>query len=358
MRQAKEELDAIDTQRLKYLQENMNNLPSQSQALVGRLTALHEGQKAIISELGRSRDLSAAYRSQLADITKSYDQELVLSAENTTDPKTTLAWAELVRRRSEYEGDLQTMLTQLKEKNPDVIAKRKQIEDIKKQQDLMIQEWKDKIEERKQKLQQLSDPRILSLKTQIATLDSDVERQQKYLNDTNSQIAELDGRINAIPNAEVGIEAIDREYQTKKANYDNLLTQQSKVVIGADAIKDQQGSGIQVVDPANLPERPVAPKRFLLTAGGFGIGIAIGLLLAVLFEFRRFFTIQTSDDAKHYTNLPVLATIPELMTATEALAIPRRKMLAAAVAVVCTILATPALAFVLRLTHLLDKFLT
>src|SRR5204863_8862109 len=106
--------------------------------------------------------------------------------------KTTLAWAELVRRRSEYDGDLQTMLTQLKEKNPDVIAKRKQIEDIKKQQDLMIQEWKDKIEERKQKLQQLSDPRILSLKTQIATLDSDVERQQKYLNDTNSQIAELD----------------------------------------------------------------------------------------------------------------------------------------------------------------------
>ena len=93
MRQAKEELDAIDTQRLTYLQQNMNNLPSQSQALVGRLTALHEGQKALIAELGRSRDLAAAYRSQLADITKSHDQEIVLSAENTTDPKTTLAWA-------------------------------------------------------------------------------------------------------------------------------------------------------------------------------------------------------------------------------------------------------------------------
>ena len=358
VRQAKEELDAIDSQRLKYLQENMNNLPSQSQALVGRLTALHEGQKAIISELGRSRDLSAAYRSQLADITKSYDQELILSAENTTDPKTTLAWAELVRRRSEFEGDLQTMLTQLKEKNPDVIAKRKQIEDIKKQQDLMIQEWKDKIEERKAKLQQLSDPRILSLKTQIATLDSDVDRQQKLLNETNQQIADLDGRINAIPSAEVGIEAIDREYQTKKANYDNLLMQQSKVVIGADAIKDQQGSGIQVVDPANLPERPVAPRRFMLTAGGFGIGMAIGLLLAVLIEFRRFFTIQTTDDAKHYTNLPVLATIPELLTATEARAIPRRRTLAVAAAIVGTVLATPALAFALRLTHLLDKFLT
>ncbi|HMH43520.1 MAG TPA: GNVR domain-containing protein [Pyrinomonadaceae bacterium] len=357
VRQAKEELDSIDTQRLTYLQQNMNNLPSQSQALVGRLTALHEGQKALISELGRSRDMGSAYRSQLADISKSYDQEIALSAENTTDPKTTLAWAELVRRRSEYEGELQNLLTTLREKNPDIIAKRHQIEDIKAQQDLMINDWKAKIEERKQKLIQLSDPRILSLKTQIAMMDSDTERQQKMLDETNKQIGELDARINAIPNAEVGIEAIDREYQTKKLNYDNLLAQQQKVVMGADAAKDQQGGGIQVVDPANLPERPVAPKRAMLTAAGFGIGLALGLLLAVGFEFRRLFTIQTTEDAKHYTNLPVLATIPELLTAVEARAIPRRKVFAMAASVAFAIVAIPTLAFVLRLTHVFEKFL-
>ena len=357
VRQAKEELDSIDTRRLTYLQQNMNNLPSQSQALVGRLTALHEGQKALISELGRSRDLGAAYRSQLADITKSYDQEIVLSAENTTDPKTTLAWAELVRRRSEYDGELQNLLTTLREKNPDVVAKRKQIEDIKAQQDQMINDWKDKIEERKKKLIQLSDPRILSLKTQIAMMDSDNERQQKLLDETNKQIAELDARINAIPNAEVGIEAIDREYQTKKLNYDNLLAQQQKVVMGADAAKDQQGGGIQVIDPANLPERPVAPKRLALTAVGFGIGLALGLLLALGIEVRRLFTIQTAEDAKHYTNLPVLATIPELLTPAEARAIPRRRVFAMAASIAFAIVAIPTLAFVLRLTHVFEKFL-
>src|SRR6266699_2827950 len=145
VRQAKEELDTIDNQRLTYLQQNMNNLPSQSQALVGRLTALHEGQKALIAELGRSRDLGAAYRSQLADITKSYEQEIVLSAENTTDPKTTQAWAELVRRRSELEAAQQSLISQYTEKHPDVVAKKKQIVDIKAQQDLMLNDWKDRI---------------------------------------------------------------------------------------------------------------------------------------------------------------------------------------------------------------------
>src|SRR6266852_568407 len=354
---AKQELDDIDKRRLSYLQQNMNNLPSQSQALVGRLTALHEAQKALISELGRLRDLGAAYRSQLADITKSYDQEIAMAAENTTDPKTTMAWAELTRRRSELESELQNLLTQYKEKHPDVVAKKSQLESVKRDQDQMIADWKNRIEERKQKLVQLSDPRLLTLKTQIAMVDGDTDRQQKVLSETNKQIAELDSRINAIPNAEVGLEAIDRDYQTKKSNYDTLLAQQQKIVVGADAAKDQQGGGIQVVDPANLPESPVAPKRFVLTVVGFGVGLALGLLLAVAVEMRRLFTIQTAEDAKHYTSLPLLASIPELMTPAEARAIPRRQKLAMAAGIAIAIVAVPALAFVLRLTHVFDKFL-
>jgi succinoglycan biosynthesis transport protein ExoP len=221
----------------------------------------------------------------------------------------------------------------------------------------MIADWKIRIEERRQRLIQLSDPRLLTLKTQIAMVDSDQARQQKLLNETNAQIAELDARINAIPNAEVGLEAIDREYQTRKLNYDNLLSQQQKISVGADAAKDQQGSGIQVVDPANLPERPVAPKRFLLTLAGFGLGIALGLLLAMSLELQRLFTIQTTEDAKHYTGLPVLASIPELLTAAEARAIPRRQKLAMAAGIAIAVVLAPTLAFVLRLTHVFERFL-
>jgi succinoglycan biosynthesis transport protein ExoP len=354
---AKEELDTIDNQRLTYLQQNMNNLPSQSQALVGRLTGLHEEQKALIAEQGRQRDLGAAYRSQLADITKSYEQEIVLAAENTTDPKTTQAWAELVRRRSELEAAQQSLLTQYKPKHPDVVANQLQIDSVKRDQDQMISDWKAHIEERKQKLTKLSDPRLLSLKTQIAMVDSDSDRTQKLLSETSAQIADLTERINAIPNAEVGLEAIDREYQTKKLNYDNLLAQQQKIVVGADAAKDFQGGGIQVVDPANLPERPVAPKRFALTTAGFGIGMALGLLLAVAAELPKLFTIQTTEDAKHYTGLPVLASIPELLTSAEARAIPRRHQLAMAAGVAAAFVTIPALVFVLRATHVLEKFL-
>lgn len=355
VRAAKEEVDTIDTQRLTYLQQNINNLPSQSQALVGRLTALHEEQKALIAEQGRLRDLAAAYRSQLGDITKSHEQEIVLASEGATDPKTTAAWAQLVSRRSDYEGELQILTTQYKEKHPDVVAKKKQIEDIKSQQDQMMNEWKDRIEERRQKLTKLTDPRLLTLRTNISMVEGDMDRQNRLLAETNRQIGELNVRINAIPEAEVGLQTIDREYQTKKTNYDNLLLQQSKIVVGADAAKEQQGGGIQVVDPANLPEKPVAPKRLVLTAGGFGIGLALGMLLVMIFEVRRLFTIQTIEDAKHYTSLPVLASIPELLTPAEAVAIPRRRSLALAAGIAAAVVAVPMLAFALTLTHVFEK---
>jgi hypothetical protein len=89
---------------------------------------------------------------------------------------------------------------------------------------------------------------------------------------------------------------------------------------------EQQGGGIQVVDPANLPEKPVAPKRLMLTGGRLWLlAWLLGMLLVLIFEVRRLFTIQTIEDAKHYTGLPVLASIPELRTPSEALAIPRRQ---------------------------------
>jgi polysaccharide chain length determinant protein (PEP-CTERM system associated) len=355
--QAKEELDAIDRTRLDWLQKNISNLPSQSQALVGRLSGLHEEQKARIAEIGRLRDLSAAYRTQLGDLAKQYDQEIVQVAENTTDPKTTLAWAELTRRKSDLESELQNLLTQYKAKHPDVTSKQMQIESVKREQDLLITEWKQRIEEKKDRLSKLSDPRVTTLKTNLGLIDADITRQQSMLNATTAQIVELDHRINEIPTAEVGLEALDREYQTKKLNYDQLLAQQQKISIGAEAASQQQGEGIQVVDPANLPERPVAPNRMKMIGAALGVGLAIGFLLAGLIEVPRLFTIQTTDDASHYTGLPVLIAIPELLTAQEARAIPRRHKLVMAAGIAATVVCVPAVALFLNLTHVFELYL-
>ena len=83
--------------------------------------------------------------------------------------------------------------------------------------------------------------------------------------------------------------------------------------------------------------------------------MALGMLLVLIFEVRRLFTIQTIADAKHYTALPVLASIPELMTPAEALSVPRRQNLALAAGFAATVVAVPMLAFVLTMTHVFER---
>ena len=356
--QTKAELDAVDKQRLDFMQKNLGNLPTEANALVGQLAGLREQQKALITEVGRLQDRSSGLSSQLTLLKKQSQQDIDDYAENTTDPKTTLAWAELVKRKADLQSELQHMATELKPKHPDVLAKKAQYEAVSKEMDQMVAEWKERIQEKQKKLQNRPDLSVAATEAQIAALDGEIKRQQRLLDENAKQIGGILTRLNSVPGAEVALGAIERDYQTKKTSYDQLLLQQQKITLGADAASQQQGEGIQVVDPANLPAKPVAPKRFLLLLIGFAFALGLGLLLTALFEFPSLLTIQNAEDARHYTGLPVLVSIPELLTPAEALAIPRRRRLLLALAVLITIVAVPVLALVLKATHLFEYLST
>jgi polysaccharide chain length determinant protein (PEP-CTERM system associated) len=354
--QTEEELSAVDRERLDFMQKNLGILPSEAASLISQLTGLREQQKAYISEVGRLQDRRSAVTSQLALVRKSSEQLKEDIAENTTDPKTTLAWAELISRKTDLESQLTRMMTELRPKHPDVLAKQAEVDSVKESMDQMIAEWKERITQKQDKLRDRPDLTVGSLESELQLVDGEIKREQTMLVDIDRQIGSLMDRINNLPGAEVALGALDREYQTKKAQFDILLMQAQKIGLSADATSQQQGEGIQVVDPANLPARPVAPKRLVLMGAGLAVGLGFGLLLAALFEVPRLLTIQTSEDAAHYTALPVLMTVPELLTAAEAQRIPRRRKLLLATGVAAMVLAIPALALILKLTQLFERF--
>lgn len=323
---------------------------------MGQVAGLREQQKAYITETGRLQDRRSALTSQLVLVKKSSEQVKEDVAENTTDPKTTLAWSTLVSRKADLESQLTRLLTELRPKHPDVLAKQAEVDSVKAAMDQMVLEWKERIREKQDKLRDRPDLTVANLEAELQLVDGEIKRGQSTLAEIDNQIAQLVTRINNVPGAEVALGALERDYQTKKFSYDQLLLQQQRIGLGADAASQQQGEGIQVVDSANLPSRPVAPKRFALMAAGVVVGLAVGFLLAGLFEVPRLMTIQTSADAAHYTALPVLVALPELLTPGEARAIPRRRRLLLAAGVVAMIVAIPALALILKLSQVFERF--
>lgn len=354
VKQTKDELDVIDQKRLQFMKDNLGSLPSEAQSLLSQLGGLREQQKVLLTEMGRLQDRRSTIASQLTLVKKQTEQAIGDAAENTTDPKTTQAWAQLVSRKADLQAELQHMLTELKPKHPDVLAKQAQIESVQKEMDAQIAEWKDRIAEKEKKLKNRPDLQAGAMENDIKFIDNEIKRYQGLIADNEKQIASYTERVNKVPGSDVALGALDREYQTKKTAYDLLLQQQQKITLGADAATQQQSEGIEVVDAANLPSKPVAPKRIMLAGIGIVAGLALGLLLTAIFEIPLLLTIQSTEDARHYTGLPVLIAVPELLTPHEARALPRRRRLLLAAGVIATIVSIPLLALALRLTHIFE----
>jgi polysaccharide chain length determinant protein (PEP-CTERM system associated) len=352
--QAKEELAEVDKQRFDFMSSHVGNLPSEATSLFNQLAGLREEQKALMAEVGRLQDRRAAATGQLAVLRESRQQTIIDNAEDVTDPKTTQAWSQLVSRRAALEGELTRLSQEYKPIHPDVIAKKKEVEQVQEQMDGMIGDWKDKIKARQERLEKNPNLAISQAEAEIKLAEGEIKRQQKMLADNEKAIAGIIDRINNVPGVEVALGAIEREYQTKKAAYDDLLIQQQKIGLNTEAIIQQQGEGIEVIDPANLPSKPVAPKRIMLSSLGLAVGLGLGLLLVGVFEGPRLLTIQNSEDARHYTGLPVLLAVPELLTPQEARAVPRRRKLLLAAGVVATMVSIPMLALALKLTHVFE----
>lgn len=363
-------LDELEKQRLDIMMQNVATLPESEQGLVAQLQGLRQRddtitkeKQTLYSEKGRLSDSIAANNRQMRLI-EDFGEKEAQDTVRSVSIEDTPAYGELTKRRADLNAQLDTLLKVYKEKHPAVIAKQAEIarineefDNLRKNSDKRVQNAA-QASSRKAELQkknlELENQRI---QAQIAQIDQqiiqkDLERQQN-----SGQIAALEARINTIPNVKVALEGINRQFQSAKQTYDEILKKKNdaETVVGVET--NAQGETIRVQDPANVPQSPVAPKRFMLTLVGSGIGLFIGLLLAAFFEVPRLFRIQNIDDAKHYTGLPVLASVPPLLSAGEKAWIRRSGWLKLAAGAAAAIGVIPLIVIVLQFTRLFDRLI-
>jgi uncharacterized protein involved in exopolysaccharide biosynthesis len=309
-----------------------------------------------MTEIGRLNDQIAFLERAASDLGKANQQQIEEVIAQMQDPKGTQAYAELVNRQAQLESEKQELSLKFKPAAPEMKSVQKQIDEIQRRMDEMVEDHKRKVEETRTRLEGRFDPRVNTYKAEVKRLQGEIQRQQALLDRAEAEIGSVGGRMNSVPGTEVELEAIQREFQTEKSIYDQMVEQENKAEIGADVAGRAQGESIAVIDPASFPQQPVAPKRPLLMLLGLCAGLGLGIALAAAFEVPRLLTVQTSEDAEHYTGLPVLVTLPMLLTPREQRNLKARRAALAVAAVVATVLSAPALAFVLNRLHLIELF--
>jgi polysaccharide chain length determinant protein (PEP-CTERM system associated) len=130
-----------------------------------------------------------------------------------------------------------------------------------------------------------------------------------------SRIATYEQRVENAPLIEQELHQLSQDYAAAKDLYQSLLQRyQSAQLI--ERMDQRQAEQFRILDPAVVSHQPVGPHRFRLLLMGLMLsaGAAVGAALVADAADTSFHTV---DDLRIFTNVPVLASIPPIITAAD-----------------------------------------
>ena len=264
----------------------------------------------------------------------------------------------LMVRLADLKAALSTKRKIFKDKHPEILELMGQIEAVEKQ----LQETKDlaKKEDEESRQAQVAarkeNPALKEWDIRIEGARREYAMKQNEIGQLQSQISSLNARLEGVPALQAAVQKIERDYLTTQKDYEALLTQRNNAKMGTEIAKELGGNTFKLQDAANTPERPFAPQRSILYGLSLMLGIASGLAIALAMEARSLFTIQDARDVEHYMHLPLLVTIPQIVTDTERRQRAMLRLVQVAGVILLILVAIPVLVTVLQRSRVLNIF--
>ena len=367
--EAKTSLDTLEKQRLDIMTQNVETLPDSAQGLIAQLTTLSTKRDSLIKEKeslildkGRINDQIGANNRQINTIETLVTKDLQETAKLASRFEDTPAYGQLIQKQTEMEATLKNLLSQYKEANPKVIEARNSLAEVKRSLEDLSKNAQKKEDEAVNKGSRQTEIQKQGFIAENKRLQDNLARDEQQIqlkeqeiiavtNETNT----INAKINQIPNVKVALEGVNNQYQSVRTTYEDRLKKFNDAQQQVDREKNAQGETIRVQDAANLPSSPVAPKRSLLTALGAALGLVLGLFLAAAFELPRVLKIQNIEDAKHYTGLPILASVPPLLSHREKTWQARSYWLKVLAGFAVAVAAIPVIVIILQASRVFER---
>lgn len=156
-----------------------------------------------------------------------------------------------------------------------------------------------------------ADPSAGAAQSALAEARGDVEKLRARQDELDGRIALFSARVEQTPRTEQEISTLTRDFQKLNEYYLGLLDKKLDAQTAAELEKRWKGERFRVLDPANLPERPVFPNRLLFLASGIALGLLAGAAASLLAEHLDQ-SLTHVEELEAVVAAPVLATIPHV----------------------------------------------
>lgn len=287
-----------------FKKRHMGDLPSQLETNLRTLDRLQLALQAINDPLRGAEDRKDKLEKQLAELNTSIASGT--DSDISADPQP-LRLVELYKSLSK----LSAIYT---ERHPDIIAIKNEIADIEKE--LKENKTSDKSSkaglDAQGKTQKGNENKLYAtLSNQLTGVNADIKNLRDKQKVLTKNISDIQGRVERVPERELQMTGMMRDYENTKANYQSLLNKKLDAQLSENLEKRQKGEQFRILDPANLPTKPFKPDRTKIVLVGLALGLGGGVGLVFLLEsidasFRK------PEDVYDAVGLPVFASVPRI----------------------------------------------
>ncbi len=185
---------------------------------------------------------------------------------------------------------------------------------------------------------------IGELQSQYKANEMEISSRKQEIKDLEKQLAQYQARLNLAPGKEQEVTEATRNYEQARTHYESLLAKKQQSEMATDLSKTQTTAQFRTLDPPSLPQKPYWPNRLKFSGIGFMLGMLIGFLMIAIKETVDA-RIYGEDDLSRWVSVPVMATVPPLLTNAEKQTQTRRYSVEIAIASLVLVL-IPALTIV------------
>jgi len=139
-----------------------------------------------------------------------------------------------------------------------------------------------------------AEANVASLKSRVKLFEDKIENMQK----------QMDQRLKI----ETELQGLNRDYSTVKENHDQLLRRREQARMSENVEQNTDTVKFRIVDPPQVPTKPAAPHRILLSTGVLIAGVVLGTGLAVFLALLRP-AYSNTQKLRDITGVPVLGNV-------------------------------------------------
>ena len=285
--------------RLKEFKlKNVGRMPSEGQTYNNRMQQLSTDISAARLELTQAENRRNSLQQQIRE---ALQQQLRGDSEVVVLP--------IDQRIQSLEQNLDELLIKFTDKHPDVSILRQSIAELKKQREQDRLRYAASLAESGGTTQSQSVNTVYQqLKVRLAEEEANIASLRTRVDEYVKRYKELQVQVSTLPQIEAELAALNRDYEVNRQQHDQLLARRESARLSQQAEQSKQEVRFKIIDPPQVPMKPVGPNRLLLMTivlgAGLGAGVGLAFLIAQLWP-----TFDSRRSLMRIADIPVLGSV-------------------------------------------------